>query len=86
MGSTFQIPDCIGLLLEKLKAENDLFYGWVIDHNNDLKSNGKNYQTPMQFYLKQGFEILKDNRIESEMIHVVKVKWSLNPKECKQEI
>ncbi len=29
------------MLVEKLKSENELFYGWVIDHNNDLKSNGE---------------------------------------------
>jgi GNAT superfamily N-acetyltransferase len=64
------------LLVEKLKSEIDLFYGWVIDHNEDLKSNGEHYQTPMPFYLKYGFEILKDIRIESEMIRAVKIKWT----------
>jgi GNAT superfamily N-acetyltransferase len=64
------------LLVEKLKSEIDLFYGWVIDHNEDLKSNGEHYLTPMPFYLKHGFEILKDIRIESEMIRAVKIKWT----------
>lgn len=63
------------LLVEKLKAENDLLYGWVIDHNNDLKSNGEHYQAPLPFYLKNDFEILYNNRIESEMIKAVKIKW-----------
>ena len=63
------------LLVEKLKSENDVFYGWVIDHNNDLKSNGVYYRTPMPFYLKLGFEILHDQRIDSEMINAVKIKW-----------
>ena len=58
-----------------MKSENELFYGWVIDHNDDLKSNGKYYQTPMPFYVKHGFEILEDIRIESEMIRAVKIKW-----------
>ena len=65
-----------GALVEKLKSENDLFFGWVIDHNNDLKSNGEYYQTPMPFYLKHGFEILNDLIIETEMISAVKIKWS----------
>jgi len=64
------------LLVDKLKSENDLFFGWVIDHNNDLKSNGENYLTPIPFYLKHGFNIIHDERIESEMIKAVKIIWS----------
>lgn len=67
-----------GLLMNKLKDENAEFYGWVIDHNNDLKSNGEHYQTPMPFYLKHGFEILHNIRIDNEMISAVKIKWSNN--------
>lgn len=65
-----------GLLIDKLKEENKEFYGWVIDHNDDLKSNGEHYQTPMPFYLKHGFEILNDIRIDNEMIKAVLIKWS----------
>lgn len=64
-----------GLLIDKLKEENKEFYGWVIDHNDDLKSNGEHYQTPMPFYLKHGFEILNDVRIDNEMIKAVLIKW-----------
>jgi GNAT superfamily N-acetyltransferase len=67
-----------GMLIEKLKAENQEFYGWVIDHNDDLKSNGTFYQSPMPFYLKHGFEILSDVRIDNEMIKAVLIKWILN--------
>jgi GNAT superfamily N-acetyltransferase len=67
-----------GLLIDKLKEENKEFYGWVIDHNDDLKSNGEHYQTPMPFYLKHGFEILNDIRIDNEMIKAVLIKWIEN--------
>lgn len=67
-----------GLLIEKLKQDNNEFYGWVIDHNNDLKSNGKQYISPMPFYIKHGFEVLNNNRIESEMIRAVLIKWNNN--------
>jgi hypothetical protein len=67
-----------GLLIVKLKEENKEFYGWVIDHNNDFKSNRKYYQTPMPFYLKHEFEILNDIRIDNEMIKAVLIKWSKN--------
>ncbi len=66
------------MLVDKLKAENKLFYGWVIDHNNDLKANGEYYQTPIEFYKKHGFEIMQNLRIESEMIRAVKIKWNCN--------
>lgn len=64
------------LLITQLKAENEEFCGWVIDHNNDLKANGEPYQTPMLFYLKHGFEVLNDIRIDNEMIKAVLIKWS----------
>jgi hypothetical protein len=63
------------LLINKLKEENDVFFGWVIDHNRDLKSNGENYQTPLPFYLKHGFEILTEQRLETEIISAVKICW-----------
>ncbi|MBX3163363.1 MAG: GNAT family N-acetyltransferase [Bacteroidetes bacterium] len=66
------------LLIEKLKSENTEFYGWVIDHNKNLKSNGEHYKTPMPFYLKQGFEILSDVRMETDIISAVKIKWKCN--------
>ena len=65
-------------LVERLKLENKLFYGWVIDHNNDKRESGELYINPMPFYLKHGFEILQNERIETEMIQAVKIKWSTN--------
>jgi RimJ/RimL family protein N-acetyltransferase len=62
------------LLINRLKRDLGEFYGWVIDHNNDLKHNGEFYMTPIGFYLKNGFEILTQERIDSEMIRAVKVK------------
>lgn len=66
------------LLIDKLKEEHHEFYGWVIDHNNDLKSNGEPYQSPLGFYQKLGFKVLNDIRIDSEMIKAVMIKWTSN--------
>jgi GNAT superfamily N-acetyltransferase len=66
------------LLIDKLKEENNEFYGWVIDHNDDLKSNGEYYQSPLGFYQKLGIEVLYNIRIDSEMIKAVMIKWSSN--------
>jgi GNAT superfamily N-acetyltransferase len=65
-------------LVDALKADFAVLFGWVIDHNEDIKSNGTFYLTPMPFYLKQGFTLLKDIRIDTEMIRAVKIQWSRN--------
>jgi RimJ/RimL family protein N-acetyltransferase/GNAT superfamily N-acetyltransferase len=62
------------LLINRLKRDLGEFYGWVIDHNNDLKQNGAFYKTPIEFYLKNGFVIVSKERIDSEMIKAVKIK------------
>src|SRR6478672_1391556 len=60
------------LLLKKLQEELGEFYGWVIDHNNDLKENGEYYQSPLLFYVKNGFDVLYDIQIDTEMLKAVK--------------
>lgn len=79
VGSAHKQKGLGGILIDKLKEENTEFYGWVIDHNNDVKVNGEAYQTPMPFYLKHGFEILHENRIDTEMIRAVLIKWVAKP-------
>jgi GNAT superfamily N-acetyltransferase len=74
VGARFQGKGYGKLLLDCLKSSLDEFYGWVIDHGNDIKANGA-YITPMPFYEKNGFEILSGERIDSEMISAVKIRW-----------
>ena len=50
-------------LIKKLKKDLNEFYGWVIDHNDDKKSNGENYESPLSFYINQGFEVLHNNEL-----------------------
>ncbi|RZK38958.1 MAG: N-acetyltransferase [Pedobacter sp.] len=64
-----------GMLLKYLKEEEREIYGWVIDHNNDKKANGENYQSPLSFYVKQGFDILHDIRIDNDLLNAVKIKF-----------
>jgi len=61
-------------LLSRLKHDLGEFYGWVIDHNEDKRSNGENYQSPLMFYVKQEFEVLYDTRIDSDILKAVKIK------------
>jgi GNAT superfamily N-acetyltransferase len=60
-------------LLRRLLEEHQQIYGWVIDHDSDLKKDGTNYKSPLSFYLKNGFHVLIDKRIDTEIIKAVKV-------------
>ena len=63
-------------MVDKLKQSENELNGWVIDHNNDMRKNGKPYNSPLEFYQKCGFEILKNERLELDKISAVKIKWS----------
>lgn len=62
------------LLIDRLKKDLGEFYGWVIDHNDDLKQNGEYYRSPLAFYTNKGFTVLNHHRIDNEMIRAVKIK------------
>ncbi len=66
------------ILLNMLKENNEVLNGWVVDHNNHFRSDGEHYYSPLPFYLKNHFEVLSDIRMESELLSVVKIKWSKN--------
>lgn len=63
------------LLLDKLKENESELCGWMIDHNRDLKNNGKYYSSPLNFYAKNSFNILTDQRLELENLSAVKICW-----------
>jgi GNAT superfamily N-acetyltransferase len=65
-------------LLEKIQNRNKLIHGWVIDHDEYQLASGRTYYSPMVFYLKCGFEILPDQRLETSQISAVKIRWRLN--------
>lgn len=65
-------------LLNELKKTQPVLNGWVIDHENDLKQNGKPYLSPLAFYKKNNFEVLGNFRIENEKLSAVKIKWHSN--------
>ena len=61
-------------IMDHLKKGKDELYGWVIDQDHYKKADGKTYPSPIDFYLKQGFEVL-DERLERPLISAVKIKW-----------
>jgi GNAT superfamily N-acetyltransferase len=64
-----------GQLIDELKKACPSFYGWVIDHSNDLKNDGSIYRSPLPFYVKLQFQVLNNQRLETPIISAVKVKW-----------
>jgi hypothetical protein len=62
-------------LLDKLKADNEILNGWVIDHENDVKPNGQLYHSPMLFYERNGFRTFPEYRLELPILSAVKISW-----------
>ena len=64
------------MMINKLKEDEAILNGWVIDHNTDKKSNGNFYKSQIGFYIKNGFETLNETRLELEIMSAVKIKWN----------
>ena len=62
-------------LINLAKKEESELNGWVIEHDNDLKQNGEKYKSPLGFYLKNGFEVISEDRLELETISAVRIRW-----------
>lgn len=65
------------LLLEQLKDKETALHGWVVDHNNYLKSNVETYLSPLNFYLKNEFRVVEDIRLELPHLSAVKITWEI---------
>jgi len=63
------------LLINEIKKEKTSLNGWVIDQENEAKQNNELYKSPMPFYIKNGFTILTETRIENEKMSAVKINW-----------
>ena len=63
-------------LLNRAKSDSMELNAWVIDHNRDKKIDGSAYRSPLNFYIKNGFQVLHGQRLEMEKISAVKIKWT----------
>ncbi len=63
-------------IIELAKEINEELNGWVIYSDNFIKANGEVYNTPLQFYKKNGFNILYQTKLKSHKISAIKVQWS----------
>lgn len=62
-------------LLHHAKQNENELNGWVIDSHEEETINGYKYRSPLNFYLKNGFHILENNRFEKDKISAVQVQW-----------
>lgn len=65
-------------LLNHAKEYNTDLIGWVIDTNAHVKNDGSYYKSPVGFYVKAGFEILRDIVTEKNGISGIRVRWRKN--------
>ena len=62
-------------LLNAAKKEEIELNGWATDHERDVRADGQAYASPIGFYLKNGFEVLKGTRLEQGLNSLVKIQW-----------
>ena len=62
-------------LMSAMKKRTTQLNGWLVDHNNDIKSNGENYLSKKDYYLKHDFKILDHSRLETQQISAVQIQW-----------
>lgn len=63
-------------LLNRAQKAVTRLNAWVIDHASCRKQNGKPYRSPLGFYLKNGFTLCPQQRLETEKISAVKLCWN----------
>jgi len=62
-------------LLNEVKIDGTQLFAWAIDHNNDVKPDGRPYPSPINFYLKNGFTVNDSLRLENEQLSAVNILW-----------
>ncbi|WP_158021904.1 GNAT family N-acetyltransferase [Flammeovirga pacifica] len=50
--------------------------GWVIDHDRYFKLDGQKYESPLSFYLRHGFKVIENERLEIPILSAVKITCS----------
>lgn len=63
-------------LIDALKSSENNFFGWVIDNDDCLKANGKQYISPLGFYKKIGFKVYENEKLIKQNISGIKIEWN----------
>ncbi|HQU84552.1 MAG TPA: GNAT family N-acetyltransferase [Pyrinomonadaceae bacterium] len=62
-------------LIETLQSAEKRLFGWVIDNDESVKSNGEKYRSPLGFYRKLGFKVHHHEKYLKGGISGVKIEW-----------
>ena len=62
-------------LLENSKKVENQLAGWVIESDEYIKHDNSRYISPLNFYLKNNFDVDKTFRLQKNGIETVKVFW-----------
>jgi len=73
--STTQRKGVGTMLMDALKEQEPILNGWVTDHDRYKLLNGAPYPSPLSFYLKNGFEVCGDVRLETDKLSAIKIRW-----------
>lgn len=60
-------------LIKQLRQVAGTLAGWVVDQTDALKADGSRYLSPLPFYQKLGFEVLPNQRFDTEELRSVRV-------------
>ena len=64
------------LLMDKLKVNEQHLCGWVVEHDDYKKLDGSPYQSPLGFYMNNGFKVCDDEKFTSDQLNTIKIKWN----------
>ena len=62
-------------ILNAIKNNEITLNAWVIDKEIYTKLNGEIYKSPLNFYLKNSFNLCPEIRLENEKLSAVKITW-----------
>ena len=62
-------------LLEKAKQYYDTLHGWCTPADGYEREDGSVYPSPLNFYKKHGFKIVKENVNDVEGLDLVEIAW-----------
>ena len=75
LDSTIQYQGHGTRLLNRLKQDEKVLNGWATDHDGYTRRDKSTYKSPAAFYLKNGFTMCEDIRLETEKMSALKIQW-----------
>ncbi len=64
------------MMMDRIKQDEPVLNGWVTDHIEDIRSDGRPYLSPIDFYIKNDFVVLENTRFEKGRLKAVKIRWT----------